>query len=349
MFGALSSVIIYIAAITSRKICHFFVSCRSTGQVFVYEFATISIGEMSASATSRKQCVTCNKSGGIFTCDGCQQTFCGIHAIEHRQALGQQLDHLMQEYDGFQQELQQPSTSSKCPLFEKIDQWEAESIARIRKAAEAARTNLRLMIEEPAETVKKTNADMAEKFRSSREADDFSEVDLRQWSDQLKQLQTQLSTPSAVQLIDDKRSIIYLKTVVRKDTNTSASATTTNKEPPPFQNAVEKLYQERFLQTLGTFELSDNDYVIRHTGGILTDAYARGRFLYSAGIHTIRFRIERSRSPYEIFFGCMSSSAGLKDRAVHCLQSVGWFGFNQVYEHGRCCTNCKKYKYKAMI
>ena len=301
---------------------------------------------MSASSTPKKQCVTCNKSGGILTCDGCQQAFCGKHVIEHRQALGVQLDHLTEEYDGLQLELQQPSASSKCSLLKKIDQWEAKSIDQIRKAAATARTNLQVILQESTEKLKRTLTEMAQTFRSSREADDFSEVDLRQWSGQLKQLQTELSQPSAAQLVDEKNSLIRLKTVIRKEAESNGSGT--NEKPPPTsENSTKKDVQERFLELLGPVTKGDGDYLIRHIGSTFEYAYARGRFMYSAGCHTVRFRIERGSKPYEIFFGCMSSSVSLKERAFDCLQSVGWFGFDQVYEHGHCATNCQKYQYKS--
>jgi len=60
---------------------------------------------MSASISGKKQCVKCNKAGGILICDGCQQTFCVKHVNEHRQELANQLDGIMQEHDLLQQSL----------------------------------------------------------------------------------------------------------------------------------------------------------------------------------------------------------------------------------------------------
>jgi hypothetical protein len=41
----------------------------------------------------------------------------------------------------------------------------------------------------------------------------------------------------------------------------------------------------------------------------------------------------------------MSSQIALKENVFKSQQAVGWFGFNQVYEHGHCTTNCQKYGY----
>ncbi len=36
-----------------------------------------------ASANVKKPCTTCRKSAGVATCDGCQQSFCSKHFVEH--------------------------------------------------------------------------------------------------------------------------------------------------------------------------------------------------------------------------------------------------------------------------
>ena len=147
---------------------------------------------MSASVTGKKQCVTCNKSGGIMTCDGCQQSFCGKHVIEHRQELTNQLDGIMQEHDLLQQELEQSSIDNS--LLQQIDKWEKESITKIQVAAEAARADLQQILDKSKEQISKTCHDIAINLRSSREADDFSENDLNRWMEQLKELKLEITS-----------------------------------------------------------------------------------------------------------------------------------------------------------
>ncbi|CAF3468474.1 unnamed protein product [Rotaria sp. Silwood2] len=157
---------------------------------------------MSASASNKKQCVLCNKSGGIMICEGCQQAFCGKHVIEHRQTLSGQLDNIMQEHDLLQQELAQPSLK-KNPLLKKIDKWEKDSIAKIQVAAETARKTLQELLEQSKERLSKTCRDITENLRASQEADDFSENDLQRWKKQLKELQLEITSPSSAKLILD--------------------------------------------------------------------------------------------------------------------------------------------------
>ena len=298
---------------------------------------------MSASAAIKKQCVTCNKNGGIMICCGCQQTFCGKHVNEHRQELGGQLDNIMQEHDLFQQELGKESLLKENPLLKEIDQWEKDSIAKIQVAAETARKSLQELIEQPKERVSKACGDIRRNLRSAREADDFSENDLAVWKKQLEELRLDITPPPSVKLVYDQSSPIHLiKLETEKSSNNESI---TNKVPPPKTCSSTPDLQEQFFQRYGPLNIGENGSVAKRIGSSSTLACFRGRLLYSKGCYLIRFRIEQSAKPYSIFFGCMSSQIPLKEDAFKCQHAVGWFGYNQVYEHGRCSTNCQKYGY----
>src|ERR1700677_934414 len=99
-----------------------------------------------ASALLKNPCAKCDKGGGVTTCDGCQQSFCIKHIIEHRQELAIQLDNIGQEHDLFRRDLTQEN--SAYPLFIRIDEWEQESITKIQVAAEAARADLQQLLDQ---------------------------------------------------------------------------------------------------------------------------------------------------------------------------------------------------------
>jgi uncharacterized UBP type Zn finger protein len=52
-----------------------------------------------ASAIMKQTCTKCSKGGGIAMCNGCQQSFCIKHFVEHRQELSQQMEDIGQEHD----------------------------------------------------------------------------------------------------------------------------------------------------------------------------------------------------------------------------------------------------------
>ena len=299
---------------------------------------------MSAPPPAKKLCAPCNKMTGILVCVGCQQGFCGKHLVEHRQELAVKLDGIMQEHDTLQQELQQPS-SKKNALLERITAWEVESVAKIRIAADNARRSLDEMLERSKEDVVKACRDMTETLRSSREADDFSEGDLTQWMKQVKALQKEIRRPSSVNLVYEESSVIPW--IVMKGKHTASGESASKEKPPEQVKQSKSAIQERFLQTIGSVSLSENGSLSKRMGSGEGFAHMRGQYRYSSSCFTIRFRIEQCKQPYRIFFGCMSSTVDLKEDAFKCPQAVGWFGSDQVNEHGRCASNVSKYRYQS--
>ena len=99
---------------------------------------------MASPSTVKTPCATYDCKGiGIFKCEGCAQTFCRKHVIEHRDVLNQQLDEIVLEYDNLQQTITESNTkNNQHPLIEQIDKWERESIEKIRRAAREVRNEL---------------------------------------------------------------------------------------------------------------------------------------------------------------------------------------------------------------
>ncbi|CAF3641685.1 unnamed protein product [Rotaria socialis] len=297
---------------------------------------------MSASGSSKKQCVTCSKGAGIFTCDGCQQAFCTKHVSEHRQELNGQLDNIMQDCDLLQQELLEPS-SKKNPVLQEIDEWEKNSIAKIQAAAETARTALKELLEQSKERVSKVFLNIAENLRSSHEADDFSEIDLDLWKKKLKELQAEIESPSSAMLIQNKRTPIYL---MKLEVNDASKAQQEENKGSRFAKRSNDTHlQEQFLEKLGAVLIATDGYLATHGDTKSEFVYLRGRLAYSAGCYAIRFKIENFTNPYRIFIGCMSSKVDLKKDIFRSSSCVGWFGYNQVYTNGTCISNCQKTGY----
>ena len=281
---------------------------------------------MSANGSGKKQCVACQKSGGILICGGCERAFCGKHSIEHRQALNYQLDEIIQEHDLIQQELVQMSSENSS--FTDINKWEKESIAKIQSIATTVRVELQQVLDRSKMKISKICRDIAENLRSSREADDFSEQDLNQWMDQLKDLKTQLNSPLPVKLVEDQNSSIPL---IRIENVSSPSKETRRN---PIVSVAKDLSKERFSPLKGPIQCEENGTVIQHIGSSVDYIDILGEELYSHGRRTVRLRIQYSQTFYNTFLGCISPRA--IDRKVHFSSTfaAGWFGHNQIYQHG---------------
>ena len=71
-----------------------------------------------------------------YPCRGCSKEFCFHHLIEHRLVLKEQLSLIQDHFNQFRQNLiDMKNNSQKHPLIKQIDQWENESIRKVKEKA----------------------------------------------------------------------------------------------------------------------------------------------------------------------------------------------------------------------
>jgi chromosome segregation ATPase len=162
-----------------------------------------------ATATAKARCVTCGKERAVMKCGGCSQDFCFNHMTDHRQELSKQLDEIEVTRDVFRQTLtEQTSKPQKHALMQQIDQWERDSINKIRETAEEAR---KLLLKQTTgyftEMEVKLNK-LTNQLRESRQENDFIETDLQQWNQQLKRLKDELNKPSTIIVRHDSTPLV---------------------------------------------------------------------------------------------------------------------------------------------
>ncbi|CAF0743524.1 unnamed protein product [Adineta ricciae] len=294
-----------------------------------------------------KQCTTCHKNFGILTCNGCRQAFCGKHVLEHRQYLTNQLEDIMQNHDLLLEELQH--TINEQVLLEKINQWEKTSLTKIQIIAENNRIELRRLIEDSNRQLSKACSDIASDLRCSRHADDFCETDLTRWIQQLDRLKHELTTRSSIQIIDNEQSAIHAIKIQRSDLK--------NQMIVPYErlslirdlSPINRFARERFAKVIGPGKILDNDLVVKCTSTNLDYAFVLGEQMYLHGKQTIRFRIGQAKTPYNIFLGCIASHIAENDTKIHYYSpfTVGWFGCNEIYQHGTVNYNSKAHGYRS--
>ncbi|CAF4214557.1 unnamed protein product [Adineta steineri] len=151
--------------------------------------------------TAKPQCITCGKEKSTVRCDGCSQPFCYNHLIEHRQELSKQLDEIEVSRDLFRQTLTEQSTKPENQtLVKQIDEWEQDSIDKIRQtASEARKLLLKHTSKYLTEIETKLNI-LTKQLRESRAENDFIEADLQRWNRQLTQMYNELDKPSTIRI-----------------------------------------------------------------------------------------------------------------------------------------------------
>jgi chromosome segregation ATPase len=162
-----------------------------------------------ATAPGRNRCVVCDKVKATSRCGGCLQEFCYNDYGNHRQELDKQLDEVELNRDLLRQTLtEQTSEPQKHPLIEQIDQWEYNSISKIRQTAQGARqVVLKYTTGHIRELETKLNK-LTVQLRQSREENDFYETDLRHWNEELTRLTQELAKPSTINLRQDTTAFI---------------------------------------------------------------------------------------------------------------------------------------------
>ncbi|CAF1175080.1 unnamed protein product [Rotaria sordida] len=142
-------------------------------------------------------------------CAGCLQEFCYNHSSDHRQELNKQFDKVEVSRNLFRQKLtQQTIDPQKHPLIQQINDWERQSIKKIRQTAEEAR---QILLQHTIGHITKIEIDLnklTNQLKQSREKNDFYETELHHWNEELKQLEKELNKPSNIHLREDSRLLI---------------------------------------------------------------------------------------------------------------------------------------------
>jgi hypothetical protein len=268
-----------------------------------------------ASSLPRKLCEMGNdcKQTGVAHCEGCSQVFCTKHFNEHRRTLDEEMNAVLSGYNECMNTITQESNNSNLdPLIQKIDSWEKESIEKIQQKA----TELRQELLELKTTHLKSQStklqSLAGQLEKSREYDDFSETDLRQWRRKLHELKSNRFVPS----------MIY----ITQDDNT------------PLTNSISLNFSpngnELFDRVLNNgVRIEEDGEVVVGAGFLMAYSEIRGKNKYMHGYHNIRLQIEHA-SNHWTFLGINSQLNPLQKASYSSKSAYGWCSDNNIYSGG---------------
>ncbi|CAF0775812.1 unnamed protein product [Adineta steineri] len=285
-----------------------------------------------AAALIKKPCMKCNKGGGVTTCDGCQQTFCMKHIIEHRQELSIELENLVHEHDLLRRDVSQENQVH--PLLTQINEWEQESMTRIQVVAENARADLQQLVDESKGNLRLFMDKMTNEVQSGRELDDYTETDLAKWTEKLKELRQLLETQLNVQIIRNDDESIAIRMIKVLDEQLLHS-TIASREEPVEKNIIREetlaVPDERFQNFQGRIVLSNDRLLATCFGTYWDGSNVYGTRLYTNGIHEIRFGIEY-KGGNSLFFGIRTVSNEMPHQTLTSKYNYGWWELDQGIE-----------------
>ncbi|CAF4908882.1 unnamed protein product [Rotaria sp. Silwood1] len=202
--------------------------------------------------------------------------------------------------------IQQMEDPQQHPLVKKINQWEQESIVKIRQAAEEARNRLIKTTTEYTNDLKQKLNNLSDELRQGQEDNDFIETDLQQWIQKLEELKKELHSPATVAVQEDSTPLIS-KILIRN------------------QNTF-----DLFERVCGTAEIKENGcLVVKNNSSNHTEI--RGQNEYNTGRHRVSFQIEQLASGGWIFFGIISKAEPMQTSSYSSPSSYGWSNQNQIF------------------
>jgi hypothetical protein len=281
---------------------------------------------------SVQSCATCHKSGDVFTCRGCRQSFCTKHIDEHREKLSKEVKNLAEEHEIFRRDINRENEAQL--LISVVNTWEQQSIAKITLAAETARTELRKWIDRNNIEIKIPLDRITNELRSCQETDDYTETDLKRWTQQLEEYRIKFAKLPIIEMMDDDdndtEGIHLIKLIKpgeqKQSTPINQSILTLDRSGISIQES-NYLVRERFDEINGGATLSDDGLTLTYAGAWLGDSSACGTNLYSSGIHHIRLRV-LERFYDSPFFGIITASQKNIDRVSESVSANGWTNFD---------------------
>jgi hypothetical protein len=139
--------------------------------------------------------------------------------LKRDQELSQQMDRVKQQRNALKQDLDQQQVYKN--LLAQINQWENDSIAKIRSTAESARTNLKIIIQEPINRIRSLTKQLSKECRRQRRADNYTESDIERWTKSLEAHQLDLKKMSAIKLTKGNLPSLPLITIEKEHIDSS--------------------------------------------------------------------------------------------------------------------------------
>jgi hypothetical protein len=194
---------------------------------------------------------------------------------------------------------------------------------------------------------------MTNELHSCQQSDDFTENDLKRWTEQLKELRKKLDAPVTISFgnDDDIKSSIRLIRVYDKQQQPQRPFTSMIRAPQQRIHTIKdsvSIITEKFVEIDGKATLSDDNRTVTCClASILTQPIIYGLNRYSTGKHQVRFRIDKM-GDLRLFFGIIRSLENISrsGQAQNNNNSLyGWWDLNEAIVNGKVQTS----KYRNIV
>ncbi|CAF1081267.1 unnamed protein product [Rotaria sordida] len=297
-------------------------------------------------------CIACGDvSGRQVTCYGCQQSFCWTHLKDHQNYIEKQMDALAENYERLKADRQEDCCHhQQQQLFRQIDQWGKDSIVKIQQIADTARADLRSFIKQSEDHMKILMENLGEEIKKSRQLNNYSEIDINQWTEQLENIHSQIQTSFNIQIEDDEQAssitLIKIKQNAKRslDSNKQRVKRSRNETNNDFSVATTINHHvniDRFDKVLEKSKLYEENLVA--INGIDSRSCISGANSYSNGRHSVTFSIENVyQTGWSCFFGTMTSNESMQDDVSKMVSVYGVWSSGYHVQCGKKSGSCGK-------
>ncbi|CAF2129066.1 unnamed protein product [Rotaria magnacalcarata] len=172
---------------------------------------------MATAAINSKQCFICKKEkANLYSCEGCSEKFCLTDLPKHHQEHVLELEKIVTDCDTFQNNIsEQEKDLNHRSLVKQVNEWERDSIMKIKQTAEDCRQKLIRPTDDNIAEIKKLNQFITD-LRKIRDDDDFHEIHLNKWRLLLEELKKKLKQPLNVAILEEPTSFINKISIIIK-------------------------------------------------------------------------------------------------------------------------------------
>ncbi|CAF3639548.1 unnamed protein product [Rotaria socialis] len=173
---------------------------------------------MATAVINSKQCFICKKErSNLYSCGGCSKTFCSQDLPKHHQEHVLELEKIGTDCDSFQQNMaEQEKDLNHRSLIKQVNEWERDSIMKIKQTAEDCRQRLIKSTDDNIAEIKKELNQFITDLRKMRDDDDFNEIHLNKLRVLLKELKKKLEQPQNFSILEESTSFINKMSIITK-------------------------------------------------------------------------------------------------------------------------------------
>jgi hypothetical protein len=241
------------------------------------------------------------------------------------------MDGIRQKYKRFQQDVNRDNFEQ--PLLSSIYAWERKAVREIEEIADKARHDLQEWMDKTKSEVQISLNQIIEQVESSKKLDNYTEVDLQKWAQQLEELRNLLEKPTTISIVEDDKPSSFIR-IIKVIDKQPWSCSSLSLEKNDTQKPIIGSTEEHFVKMYGPCTLAEENLLVTHSSYRAGLSQITGINQYSSGKHSIHFLIEK-KGVKNMFTGVISSShkviSPTFDYSVH-----GWWNLNHTIINGEC-------------